>query len=91
VILHFDFPGLARFDGFVSIKALIFALSRSRDFNFSGSRILKWWEYDSYVGVAGSALILGACVYALYGLYLKYSKSSRRLNADDYVLLIPAL
>jgi len=89
-VLHFDFLDLARLDGFVSIEALRVALASSHDFTFRGSGGLRWWEYDSYVGIVGLLLILGTCTYALYGLYSRYSKSSRRLNANHYVLLLPA-
>jgi hypothetical protein len=89
-ILHFDFPGLARLDGFVSPLAVLNALLLSHDFTFSGFGNLRWWEYDSHVGFMGLSVISLVCLYALRQMYLNYTRSSKRRSANDFVLLLPA-
>jgi hypothetical protein len=90
-VLYFDLPGLPNFDGFESLSAMWNSLAISHDFTFSGLGVLRWWEYDSYVGIVGLATILSVCSYAVYRTYLRYSKPDEARNTDGYVLLLPAL
>jgi hypothetical protein len=68
-IIHFDFPGLARFDGYSSPFHYADALLLSHDFNHTKYGVLKWWEYDSFVGFGGALFMFGVLGYVLYRRY----------------------
>ncbi|NQW21539.1 MAG: hypothetical protein HQ477_12605 [Chloroflexi bacterium] len=68
-IIHFDFPGLARFDGYSSPFHYVDALLLSHDFTHTSFGVLKWWEYDSFIGISGTLLMIGVLGYVLYRRY----------------------
>jgi hypothetical protein len=69
-ITNFDSLGLTRFDGYSSPFAYADALLLSHDFTHRRFGVLKWWEYDSYIGLGGAILIFGVLGYVLYRRYI---------------------
>jgi len=90
-ITHFDFPGLARFDGYSSPIAYADALLFSHDFTHSRFGSLRWWEYDSYLGIIGTLLLTGVVGFGGYVLYQRYRAVKDEPSASRLVILWPTL
>jgi hypothetical protein len=86
-IIHFDFPGLTRFDGYSSPFAYADALFISHDFTHSKYGVLKWWEYDSFIGIGGTLIVFGVLGYVMYRRYLRRALG----NGFEGLVLLPPI